>query len=161
MEKSEAEKEQKTEVEMLLWELGVMLNQKSFDVKDEELKGFLKEMDANVREIEKMLRKGKIDRNDTTKDIRKKFEYYNKSEFQPLYEKFCEHINKFRREENLPILALPPFLITALADGLHQSSELMKETQTDETVRAFYLHDYRVALKKIVKFMGIEVVEEK
>lgn len=49
----------KTEVEELLWELGTTLYQKSFDVKDEELKSFLKEMNANVREIEGMLRKEK------------------------------------------------------------------------------------------------------
>lgn len=103
---------------------------------------------------------GKMDKDDTTDEIKKKFEYYNKSEFQPLYEKFCEHINKFRREEDLPILALPPFLIVALADGLHQSSELMKVAHADERMRAFYLHDYHVALKKIVTFMGIEVVEK-
>ena len=103
-----------------------------------------------------------MDKDKIAEELRISFEFFNKDEkeFKPLYVKFCEHINQFRRENDLPIVGLPPFLVSALADTLHQTTEIMEEVKTEETVKAFYFHQQHSAIKKLAVFMGIKIVGE-
>lgn len=77
-----------------------------------------------------------------------KFNYCNKETFDQYYVDFCEHINKYGRDKEMPLLALPTLLTCTLADAVNQAYDLVLE-KSDKTHADFYLVDYQIYLKKL------------
>ncbi|MEE9581199.1 MAG: hypothetical protein V3V74_07785 [Nitrosomonadaceae bacterium] len=90
--------------------------------------------------------------NEDKKVLIEKFDYFNGKNFDDLYPVFCEQINKFRREQGLPILALPTLLTCLLGDALDQSYDLIR-SEKDKFHADFFLSDYGITLKKLNDFI--------
>jgi len=95
---------------------------------------------------------GKMIDEDNKRILKMKFDFFNERSFDSLYPNFCEAVNKFRREEDLALLAIPTLLTVLLGDALNQSYDLIN-SEKDKIHADFFLAQYEGTLKKLNDFI--------